>query len=113
MTECKYCCECIYYKKCVSNAPERIKCKSKDGSCVGFLAVCCEDFISYKSIDDIYEEQKRTESKNERNDCFVCPYVEYPQSCDDCGEVWCCTIQRNCVDCSLHDDCYPDGELPF
>ncbi len=63
--ECKYCCECIHYKKCASNALERMKCKSEDGSCCGFLAVCCEDFVSRKSIDDIYEEQKRTEQPYE------------------------------------------------
>lgn len=30
--QCRYCPECIYYKKCTSNAPENMKCKSKDGS---------------------------------------------------------------------------------
>ena len=76
--ECKYCPECIYYKKCTSNAPEYMKCKSKDGSCVGFLAVCCEHFISCKSIDDIYEEQKKTEPAYEPETEDTIPEVPTP-----------------------------------
>ena len=87
--QCKYCSECIYYKKCTSNAPENMKCKSKDGSCVGFLAVCCEHFISCESIDDIYEEQKNTEPAYEPEtedttpaDFSICPLNK--GSCSDC-----------------------------
>ncbi len=70
--ECTSCPECIYYEKCTSNAPERIQCKSKY-PCI--VLSCCADFQSRKSIDDIYEEQKKTE-----------PVYE-PESDSDYGDI--------------------------
>lgn len=72
--ECEYCCECIYYERCLSNAPERMKCKSSDCFMCG-CHVCCEYFVSFKSVLDIYEEQKRTEPAYE------------PENDSDCGEI--------------------------
>lgn len=59
--ECKYCRECIYHEKCAENAPYRMECKSMYQLMCGCSA-CCEDFVSRKSIDDIYEEQKIVEN---------------------------------------------------
>lgn len=62
--ECKYCGECIYYEKCSVNSPYHMECKSDCLLCGS--PFCCEDFISHKSIDDIYEEQKTT------SECRLC-----------------------------------------
>lgn len=58
MKKCVYCSECIYYEKCSVNAPNRMNCKAGRLGCGA--PVCCEDFISRKSIFEIYEEQKRS-----------------------------------------------------
>lgn len=53
--KCEYCRECIHYGKCSVYAPDKMECK--DGLGCG-CPVCCEDFVSRKTIDDINEEQK-------------------------------------------------------
>lgn len=55
--ECEYCRECIHYGKCSVYAPEKMECRTVNKLLCGSV-VCCEDFVSRKSIDDIYEEQK-------------------------------------------------------
>ena len=59
--KCKHCCECIYYEKCAVNAPYRMECNQLKKILCGFT-VCCEDFISRKSIGDFCEEQKNIEN---------------------------------------------------
>lgn len=65
MTECKYCCECLYYSSCKRNKEvsdeNALDMTCYVDECIMTSCACCEFFESRKSIDDIYEEQKRTE----------------------------------------------------
>lgn len=109
MTECKNCCECIYYKKCASNAPERMQCKSKY-PCV--VSSCCADFQSRMSIDDIYEEQKRTESYAEENtsSAEIPNDNTFREICVNCRS---CIHFRKCLDSDRVYFCCLESDSPY
>lgn len=89
--ECEHCCECLYYSSCKRNkevsevVAENMTCYGDE--CIMTSCVCCEFFESRKSIDDIYEEQKKTEPAYEPDN--------YSLSIADIEEI------------------LSDGELPF
>ena len=88
--KCQYCPECIYYERCTSTASNCTQC----GSCIGACGVCCEHFVSRKSIDDIYEEQKKTE-----------PAYEPEVNSDDWSDDW--------DDLPDYDRILDESDLPF
>lgn len=104
--ECEYCRECIHYGKCSVYAPEKMECRTGNRLLCGSV-VCCEDFVSRKSIDDIYEEQKRTESYAEdstssaeipndnafREICVNCRSCIHFRKCLDLDRVYFCRLE--------------------
>ncbi|MDE5620575.1 MAG: hypothetical protein K2O29_00860 [Ruminococcus sp.] len=109
--ECTKCPECIYYEKCSVYAPERTECKTVDGLLCN-LSVCCEDFVSRKSIDDIYEEQKMTEpyAKESTSSAEIPNDNSFSEICVNCRS---CIHFRKCLDSDRCYFCRLESDSPY
>lgn len=103
--ECEYCRECIHYGKCSVYAPEKMECRTVNKLLCGSV-VCCEDFVSRKSIDDIYEEQKAEQPENAtESEVKGCEY------CYDC--IYFCQCDKDKSEFSNGNPCSDFHGLPF